>query len=263
MAFYANSFIFDDIPSEFFNLYLGELNGSGESTTSGSNDVSLLTKKLFRRPMPLFFGAEQTPVLQFPLSAYVPGEADAPDYSAVAAWLWGQQNYKVLRICQADMQQVYFNCFLTSPEIVRVGNILRAFTTTVVCDAPWGWKTPSVYTDTYTGYSALETIAYYNESANSFYTYPTELVITANAFGGSISIINQTDSNRQFLLTLSANEVVTMNCDLQIISSSTESYPLSRFNKKWLRFVHGLNTLTVSGNISAISITSPIAVKVG
>ena len=70
--FLARTFIFDDIPSETYNLELGELGNSGEATTSGSNNVELLTKKLFRRPVPLYYGAEQTPVLQFPLSAYSP-----------------------------------------------------------------------------------------------------------------------------------------------------------------------------------------------
>ena len=67
MPFYADTMIFNGIPSELYNLYLGEVNDSGEASTETSQDISLLTNKLFRRPVPLFWGAESTPVLTFPL----------------------------------------------------------------------------------------------------------------------------------------------------------------------------------------------------
>jgi len=263
MPFYGRTFIYNGIPSEFFNCYIGDFGGEGESRTTGSNNVELLTQKLFRRPAPLLFGAEQTPVLTFPLSAYFQTELTAAEYSGVAGWLFGQQEYKPLRICQNDMEDTYFNCFLTEPDILRIGNMIQGFTTTVVCDAPWGWREPKKYSYTYRGATASGTIIFFNESANSFYTYPTELMITANRFGGSVTITNVTDNNRQFYITLSPYEIITMNCDLQFISSSIVTYPLENFNKNWLRFLKGRNDLTVLGNISAISITSPIAVKVG
>jgi len=264
MPFHAKVFIYDGIPSEQYDLYLGDVGGSGESTTSGSNDVGLLTQKLFRRPVPLYFGAEQTPVLSFPLSIYSPNEITADSYSTISGWLFGSQNYHELRICQDDMYETYFNALLTAPQVMRIGNVIQTITSTVICDSPWGYREPKTFTENYgDGYSIHDTINFYNESANSFYTYPTELVITANIFGGSITITNASDMNRQFVLTLLPLEVLTLNCDLQFISSSLVTYPLSKFNKMWLRFVRGLNVLSVVGNISNISITSPIAVKVG
>jgi phage-related protein len=266
MAFYARRFIFNDIPSEFYGLYLGELSGSGETATSGSNDISPLTQKLFRKPTVLFYGAEQTPVLSFPLSIYSENEITAEDYSKISGWLFGQQNYGVLRICQNDMQSTYFNCFLTTPEITRIGNMIQSFTTTVICDSPWGWGENKTYYKNYiinaTTYEANETITFFNESANSFYTYPTNMIISANVFGGSLTITNHTDAHRAFILTLSPFEVITMNCDLQFITSTISSYPLSQFNLKWLRLVRGYNELSIVGNIQNITITYPVAVKV-
>jgi phage-related protein len=130
--FYGKTFIFDGQPSEFYNLYLGELNGSGEGTTT-AQDVTLLTQKVYRRPVPLLYGAEQTPVLSFPLSFYSPDEITAESLSEISGWLFSQQNYKVLRICQNDMSDIYFNCFLTAPQITRVGNIIQAISCTVMC----------------------------------------------------------------------------------------------------------------------------------
>lgn len=264
MPFYGNSFIFDGVPSEFYNLYLGQVGGEGESTITGS-DVSLLTQKIFRRPAPFLYGVEQTPVLSFPLHVYSEDEISLPHYSKIAGWLFANQNYKVLRICQEDMQDVYFNAFFTSPEIIRIGNIIKAFTTNVICDSPFGYREPKTYSYSgYDGVSMSDTFEIFNESANIFYSYPQSLTITANIYGGSVTITNVTDNNRQFIFLLSPNEVITLNNDLQTVISSVETYPLSHFNKNWLRMLKGNNVFTITGNISSFSITtSPIEVKIG
>ena len=83
------------------------------------------------------------------------------------------------------------------------------------------------------------------------------------SYGGAVNIINTSDANRTFILTLLPNEVVTLNCDLQFISSTLVTYPLANFNQKWLRFIRGANNLTVIGNVDDISITAPIGVKIG
>jgi hypothetical protein len=269
MGFLAETFIFAGIPSETMNVYLGTINDSGESTTSGSQDVALLTQKLFRRPVPLFYGVDQLPVLSFPLSMYSKSEITAVDYSIVSSWLFGQMDYQELQICQSDMQDIKINCFLTSPQVTRVGNFIQSMTTTVVADSPWGWSEPKTYTYTFAdSYSSSQDIVFLNESANNFYTFPTSLIITANIFGGSISITNTTDNNRVFTLgtitdPLLPNEVITMNPDAQTISSNLVTYPISKFNLNWLRLLSGYNLLTIEGNVSSVSLTYPIAVKIG
>jgi len=264
MAFYANTFIFDDIPSEFYNLYFGGFGDSGEAITPTASDISLITQKLFRKPVPLYYGSEQTPVLSFPLSMYSPDEITAQDFSLISSWLFGQMNYVKLRICQSDMSDIYFNCFLTAPMITRVGNIIQGISCTVVCDSPWAWKSPRTYTYTYGDtYNIVETRILLNESANNFYTYPTELIITANTFGGTIHITNMDDDDREFILSLSPNEVLTLDCENKIITSTTTTYPLENFNKNWLRFLRGYNSLEIDGNISELEFTVPVAVKIG
>jgi hypothetical protein len=271
MPFYGHSFIFDDVPSEIYNLYLGNTNDSGESITTGSNDVVPLTQKLFRRPTLMYYGSEQSPTLSFPLFAYCPSELTAPDYSLVAKWLFGQQSYKKLIICQEDMSDIYFNVFLTAPNITRVGNLIQSFTATVQCDSPWGFRESKTYTYTFgDGYTISEDIIFLNESDNAFYTFPTSLIITTNIFGGICEIVNHTDDDRAFILGTVTNpllpqEVITMNPDQQLISSNkvADPYPISKFNSNFLRFLPGLNLLTISGNISSISLTVPVAVKVG
>jgi hypothetical protein len=232
----------------------------------------LLTQKVFRRPIPFFYGAEQIPVLQFGLSIMSLDEITAEDYSQISSWLYGQMNYKELRICQPDMQTMWFNAFLTQPKTVRVGNIIRGTTCTVVCDAPWGYK-PSVsysYGD-YTGDIVSQDIEIFNNTGNNFYTYPTNMIITANSLGGNVKITNITDSYRESNFIVYPNEQLVMNCDLQTISSSLSTYPLSQMgtsarsysDKNWLRLLPNYNLLTITGNFINFSIMIPSAAKIG
>jgi phage-related protein len=269
MSFIAKDFIFAGIPSEMFNIHLGDIGssggGGGELSVDSSNNVTALTQKIYRNPVPLYFGVEQIPVLSLNLSMYVEGEGlDSQSYSQVSSWLFGANTYQTLRLCQNDLMDTFFLCLLINPKITKVGNYIRGIECTALCNAPWGWKNPKTSLYSWADIQTItDTINYHNSSANNYYTYPSSLILTANSFGGSISIINTSDNNRQFLLTVSGGEVVTMNCQTQTISSTIETYPIQNFNMKFLRFKKGLNVLTVSGNVLSISITSEIASKVG
>jgi hypothetical protein len=263
MSFNAHTFIFNEIPSEFFNAYLGEPNGTGEQYVAAGNDVSLLTQKLYRKPVPLFYGAERTPVLSFPLSVYFPGYITEIEYSSVGAWLFDQNNYRVLQMCQSDMQDIYFNAFLTAPQKIKFGNMVAGVTFTVVCDAPWGWRGTEVKTDiiTYSGAGINEYLTILNPSSDNYYTYPT-MNLSSNIFGGTATITNFSDASRQFSYNFLPQELIIINGNAQTITSSKHAYPLAYFNKKWLRLVRGKNELLVSGPIEAIYMHFSIAIKV-
>jgi len=277
--FYAKNFIFDGITSEQMGLSLGELNGSGEATTSGGSDIEILSEKIFRKPVPYLYGVEQKPVLEFPLSVYSETEITAGGYSRISGVLFGQQSYKKLRIIQDDMSDVYFNCFLRSPQIIRIGNIIRGITFTVTCDAPWGWREPktvsynlqSLYpTSTLSDLQFYSIPTLYNDSANSYYTYPTNLALTLRSSGGTAHIMNVSDNSRRstFTFTYPGNQTVytfpiTLNCELQTLSAPYVDFPLNYFNRKWLRLLKGKNILEITGNVREISITYPIAFKIG
>jgi hypothetical protein len=265
MSFFANSFIFAGIPSETRNLYLGEFSNSGDYSGASSSDIQLLTQKLYRRPIPMLFGAEQIPVLSFPLSVYSPDEISMQDYSSMAGWLFGQQNYAELFICQGDMTDVKINAFLTAPQIVKVGNIIRGINCTVIADAPWGWKQDEEYTFTFPDeYSVNQTIEIFNSSEDAFYTFPTEMVVTANIFGGDIYLTNISDNNRVSTFSVSSGEILTINSDMQLISSNINTYALSQLDTgKWPRLVQGYNQILITGNISSLYIKYPVAVKIG
>ena len=183
MAYYASNFMFDDIPSERFGLIIVS-DDSGESSTNASNNVNLITQEIFRRPKPYFYGVQQTPVLEFPIKFMTTEyEITASDSSIIQQWLFGQMNYKELRILQPDMQDIYYMCFLTDPQIIRIGNIVRGYSCTVKCDSPfaYGEEINDVIIENNADYID-NTYEIENKSENNYYTFPTLGLTTTDVF---------------------------------------------------------------------------------
>lgn len=261
MAFWGYTFIFDSIPSEMYNLFISSPDG-GMVETNGSGDVQLLTQTVFRNPKPYLLGVQQAPVLSFDVMFTSPDELMVDDIRAIQSWLFGQQIYKKLQIVQYDMQDIYFNCFLTAPQIIRTGNLIKGISGTVVCDSPFAWLFPKKFSLTSFSGISDDTVVINNVSDNNYYEYPF-IYVKMDGFGGSCTITNITDSSRVFELTgLSAGEEITIDNERNIIVSSTGLLRLGNFNKKWFRLLKGANTVNFHGNYETVEITYSPARKV-
>jgi phage-related protein len=147
--------------------------------------------------------------------------------------------------------------------VIRVGNIVRGVKTTVVCDSPFYYTFPITTTYTYGSPPSSSAILFDNFTQDSGYTFPT-IEITMNGTGGTATIVNSTDNTRTFQFTgLAANEVINVDNDLQIITSSLSLLRLANFNKNFFRFLKGRNILSVTGNISQLKFTYQFAKKLG
>lgn len=263
MSFYGRSFIFDSIPSDYYGIYIGELDSNGINESMGSSNMDILSQKIYRRSTPYFLGATPSPVLSFQMSAFSEGtEIDAEFFNLIQKVYFSSRSYKKLQIVQDDMAGVYFNCMLTDPKITRIGNLLSGLSFTVTCDSPTAWNFPKTTTYTYFTSVVDNTIVFNNASDDiGTYIYPQN-VITVNNFGGDVTITNLSDSNRVFSFTaLSANEVITIDNGLQTISSSTGLKRLSNFNKKFLRLVPGVNNLRIQGSVASLTMTTRTVCK--
>lgn len=266
MAFYAANFAYDGIIGSEYGLRISS--SDGEDTSDGAT-VTIQTQEMYRRPKQILVGVQQTPVLEIPITINTRYELSATEDSVISNWLFGSLNYKKLQILQPDMQYMYFNCILKDKQTIRVGNIIRGYTATITCDSPFAWEYPRTVTKSYPGsYIAYDDFIINNTSDNADYTYPT-LTITANVFGGDITITNLSDvsgsSTRTFKITgMPANEVITVDNDLQIISASPSGTNFLPYldGYKWLRYVKGENHLLVEGSVASLEFEHSFARKV-
>ena len=254
MSFYARSFTYGDMVSEVYGLLISSLD-SGESSSPAA-DVELRTQEIFRRPIRYFYGTTPSKPLEFDVIFRTSEDnLNADDSSLVQRMLFGSQNYKELRIQQPDMQDVYFNVIFTNPEIVRSGNLIRGFNARAICDSPFAYgmtKSETYETNGAHGYYSL-----YNYSENNYYTYPN-IVSTIMGTGGSFKIVNSSDNSRTLEFTnLSSNEILTINNDLQIITSSTGLRRLNNATSpiEFFRLVPGVNNIIISGDVISTTIS--------
>ena len=256
MSFYGSSFSYDNIPSELYGLRISSIDSQAVNESMGSSDVEIMNKKIYRRATPYFYGSTPSPVLSFEMSAYSAQEIDAEFFQLIQKAYFSSRSFKKLQIFQYDMQDVYFNCILKSPKIVRIGNLLTGIKFEVVCDSPFAWRFPKVTNYTYTSSVVNDNVIYNNTTDDTGnYTFPS-LIITMNNIGGDLSITNSDDNNRIFSFTgLSPNEILTIDCSLQTISSSTGLKRLSNFNKNFFRLLPKVNHLHIAGSITSIAMT--------
>lgn len=93
-----------------------------------------------------------------------------------------------------------------------------------------------------------------NNTSNVYRYYYPELQFTVNSSSPTtITFTNTTDSNRITSFTgLSNGEIIYMNNQKRTLISSTGNYRYNSFNKNWLRLIQGINTISVSGNVSVM-----------
>lgn len=262
MSFYAEDFIFDGHPSQEYGLTISS--NSPEDSTDASSDVTLLTEHLYRRPVRYLLGVDQDKVLSFPISLNSESYIPATFAPFIARKLFGRVNgYRKLQVIAPDYSQYYWNCFLLNPKLKTVGGQIVGWDATVECDSGFAWSFARSNNFTFTPPISNYSIVLNNRSGNNDYTKPN-IVFTMSNVGGTFTIVNTSDANRTFqFTTLSANEVVTVNNDLEIITSSTGLLRLSHFNKKFFRLIPEINSLLVSGNVASMNISWPDAQKIG
>jgi len=259
MGFYAKNFLYDNETSEMYNLQISSIDSNGVDTLNGSGTTTILDKQIYKRIKPFFFGAYFDPKLSFDVSFYSPDEIDGQFLSYIEKWLFGRLSYKTLAIIQPDFDDIYANAVFINPKRVTIGNIIYGFQATCLLDSQFFWTYPKTLTYTFSSPPSGSSIIFYNNSHLEDYLYP-QISFTMNSSGGNLTIANSDDNDREFIFTsLTKNEVITLNNDLQIITSSLGTLRLSSFNKNFLRFVPGVNRLTVTGAISSLNITYQFA----
>jgi len=261
--FQGRSFLYNEIPSELYGLYIMDIDAQAISSSMGSSSMEIYEQKIYRKASPYFYGATASPKLKFNFSAYSETEIDALRYESIQRWLFSSRNYKKFAIDQFDVQDIYFNAILNEPETIRIAGLIMGFKCSVECDSPFAYKQPQVNTYTYTATVVDSTEVFYNTSDDDGdYLYPDQLVITMNNTDGNINITNLDDSNRVVSFTgLAANEILTISPLYQTIESSTGLKRLSNSNKKFLRLVPDINRLRIQGNVASVEMTNSFVSK--
>lgn len=260
MSYQALNFIYDDIPSEKFGVFICNMD-DGMQSSDGGGEVKLITDKTISSDRSYLLGIEYDDMFEFKLTF---GRYEPPDrhmISLLNTWLVGHSNYKPLRIVQADMSTVYYECIMTDFQISTFGNIPYVFECSVVCNRPYGIGNRQKHS--YNIKAGENRIVLRNTSNTSNITMPT-LSFTTTKADAELSIKNVSNNGYETKFTgLAVNETLTVDCDLQMITSSLQQRRLQNFNKHWLELLPNVNNLIVTGDISNLVIEYDPIKKMG
>src|SRR5512135_1530295 len=99
-SFYAYDFMYDDIPSQRFDLKIVTFEDGGLFSGVGSANVNILSQRVLRKSKIYYLGRTQEPVLEFPLTFASYKPITALDRNKISDWLFGRNGYKKLYIMQ-------------------------------------------------------------------------------------------------------------------------------------------------------------------
>lgn len=252
MAFYGQSFTFDETPCEAFDLMLYDIGDEEQGDTVFASIPTIEDEVVGKRAVPYFYGVQFKEKLEFQIVFGVNQDRlndgrflDRYELDAVSTWLTGHDHYKWFMVEQEDMTWIRYKCMITELNVVSYSHIPWALTATVTCDGPYAYMYPFSYEYEVRG---SETIEFYNESSMHGHYSPTIEIVLKQ--GGSFSIINETDNGRETKFENvpgSVSNIIVDNDHCVITNDqSLNLYPY--FNMKFLRLQQGYNTLRVTGN---------------
>lgn len=262
MGFYGNHFIFNGTPCEEFGLAIYDIDGN----TQGNTGMIASTGKVIEDWIPtksksFFYGIQQNTPLTFTMVFGVDPELnrnneyptmedflDRWEIAKISNWLTGHSdNRKWLEIEQPDTETIRFLCVITDLKIITHAWYPWAFSCTVTCDSPYGYLFPKKYQYTCAG---TKNVSLLSKSLINDVYYPKMMIVPKSI--NPISIINQTDNNREFLLSnlpiMITGTTITVDNERGIIKTSDGWNIYDYFNFNFFRLCSGNNQLLFSGD---------------
>ena len=263
MAFYGDSFTFDNISSERYGLKI--------TTPKSDEDINIseYTSELIKTPRRTKFYATK-PKVEEPLTLAVSIYSETPltrnQLDQIERWLFRNDGqFRKLRINQFDMQGYYYNCRLEKLSAGTFGNKIHQFDILMICDSQYAWQNQQtrVYNITSTPYTAKFVNISSEDLMCPVYT------IKCNSTDGTIKIVNNqyTDVrlNTMEFIGLQNGEILTLDTEYGIITSNLRTSGLLDLfvYPNFMKLSRGVNEFTITGNISELKLTYENARKFG
>ena len=274
MAFFGASFIYDNVPSETFDLRIMNFEQSPiELESSGKSE--LITETLPRRNNVYLYGKVQNQPMEFTLTVGSYDSIPARNRNYILRWLLGRNKFLPFQIVQDDMMDTIFNVLFTDTRLQFFDNEQKTFVIHGICDAPWGFTPERTWTQTMTpGAITSRTFTIYNNGITNGYTDLKYIFSTKGvANAGYISFQNKSDITADFpngrvvmFNNVMPDKRIEVDTNTQIMTmyyydSATQSWvldtvpPLSYMsNRAWIRLVPGNNILVVYGALEYFSV---------
>lgn len=168
---------------------------------------------------------------------------------AILSWLCSPYDYQPFKIDNKFFYGMNFQAKFINPQYKVIGEKVCGLQITVKMEHPFALSDDIKYKKTFNGSGTMTLFNHSDEFDKCL--YPQKVIITALS-NGKISIHNNNNENKYISTEFTncvTNEVITMNSDERMLSSTNTSTPITeRFSKNWIRLSPNENIFTVTGN---------------
>lgn len=261
IAFYGDEITFNGTSCTTFGL--GMYSEDSNEKTTVSNYKSNTTKSYKQNKFLAKKQYEDEP--KYPKISLFPLDGEPItrlELDEIEKWLHPDSEFRPLTINQDDMTGWYYNCRLQSMEAETYANKIMMIHLTFEADSVYVWS--DLNTLSYTSFT--NPIVFNNVSSEEVMC-PT-YKIHMNSSGGTAKIVDSfyadVNKNTMEFTGLQANEILTINTELGILSSNLRTGVFSTFvYPNFLRLDNGQHSFTVTGNVTKLEILYRNAKKVG
>ena len=123
MTFSAFSFIFDNISSEDYGLYIGGVDSQEIKSSMASTNTEIVYDSVNNRSENFVYGVKQSErCLEFNIELFSYDKLSRSDISYIDSWLFSNRQPKKLVFCQEDMANYTFYAIFSKNEIKAIFN---------------------------------------------------------------------------------------------------------------------------------------------
>jgi len=236
------------------------VNAFGSSSKTGGSEIRTIitTQNPFKNVFDLHYVRYDEPLeFDFILAKTDHTLFDAYDERRIKKWIC-KNKYTWLQVDQPDLVGIMYRGIVTKVEALDVGGCTGSLKCTFQCDSPNAWTT--LRSKTYTCNGDLNFKLNITTDFNEHIVYP-QLAIKSLA-NGTVSIMNSTTNETVIFNNCTSGEEIFLDCNSDLVKSSTERVLIDQWNCRTLSIVDGNNNFTLTGNFT-LEIKYRLPVRIG
>lgn len=269
MELFGHDLVIGDFKLSDYGLILGSFDaGASDTEDELGMDHEVIEEFIGHNPVPIYLGAQYTEKLRPQITiikdpcVYTDLQFTEHECREVLRQLTGFKTYKLMQLYSDTFDElIYFYVRTQSASYKKVNGRVVGIILVMECDSQFAWS--KEYEDTYT-VKAGESFTFYNASDDLYNYLLPVITITSSTAIPQLQLTNLNDNNWTTIINqLSANEIITMDCKNELLTSSQEGrLVLNDFNMHFIRFVSGRNQIQSNADV-VVTVKCRVPRKVG
>lgn len=256
MNLFGEDMIIGDFKLSDYGLILASFEDMSETEDELGMNYETVEEYISNNPVPVFIDAKYSEKLR-PVATLVKNPCllqedyfTEHDCRSILREITGFYGYRKMQVYSNAIDELlYFNVRINNVKYKKIMGKVVGIILEMECDSQFAWSKEFNYTYKVT---AGSTLSFYNISDDlNNYLKPT-VKIKASSDIKELEMINLSDNNwATTLKNISANEIITMDCKNEILTSSNKNrLILNDFNLHFMRFVSGINKIQINSDVT-------------